>query len=188
MTQETLFEIKIEDEGTEKECHWLLKYHGNERVVKVSEGVEIISYKAFANCDGVEEIHFPKTVRSVCSKAFHGCSALKKIEILRERGVGLSGEAFDGTPTNLEIVFSGTSETWKKCIEPTTVVSHSYDNGWGGGAPGVYTYETTYYPMEHSLRDGFVCHVKCLGDGVELVVSGERRSGGIREVDSPYNR
>lgn len=186
--QEPILGIKVKDEGTEQERHWLLKCHGNERIVEIPEGVDVIACKAFEACNGAEEIQLPKTVKSICARAFHGCDSLKRILILREGGVGLSGEAFNGTPTGLEIVFAGTSETWKKCIEPTTVVSHSYDNGWGGGAPGVYTYETTYYPMEHSLREKFVCHVRCIGDGVELVVTGERRCGGIQEVDSPYNR
>jgi hypothetical protein len=184
---EELFEIQIKDEGTPKERHELRKYRGDERVVKVPENVNTIYFKAFGGCDGVEEICLPAYVRSIDSKAFWGCNALKRITIMR-KSVGLSSEAFDGTPTNLEIVFAGSSESWQNAIKPFTVVSHSYDNGWGGGAPGVYTYETTYYPMAHALKTDFVCHVKCLEDGVELHITGDGRSVGPREISTPYDR
>ncbi|MCM1519244.1 MAG: leucine-rich repeat domain-containing protein [Lachnoclostridium sp.] len=40
---------------------------------------EIFSYSCFAGCENLEKITIPKTVREICSDAFHGCTSLKTI-------------------------------------------------------------------------------------------------------------
>ena len=186
--QENLFEIKVKNDGTTNESRWLINYHGNEKLVEIPEGITGIACNAFSDCGNVEEIVVPKDVKSISKKAFCGCSGLKRIRFLTEDSIGFSEEVFQGIPSELEIIYAGSSDNWKRSIKPHTVTSHSYDNGWGGSAPGLYTYETTYYPMKHALQENFICHVKCLADGVELLVNGEWRSGGIREVSTPYDR
>jgi len=63
--------------------------------VTLPEGLEVIPWGAFEDCDKLTEIGLPSTVREIDSYAFKGCSALKSIE-LPEGLTRIGSEAFEG--------------------------------------------------------------------------------------------
>ena len=54
-------------------------YKGN--TITIDENVEIIDKRAFAGCDGLEEIILPPSLKVLGEEAFEGCSSLFRIDI-----------------------------------------------------------------------------------------------------------
>lgn len=167
--------------------HRLTLYKGNEKTVYIPEEVSAIASGAFPNSPNTEEIVVPASVKTVNSCAFYGCQSLKRIRFLGTEVINLRAKVFDSLPSPLEIVYGGTVEGWIESSQKYEEEQSQYDNGWGGGAPGVYTYIYSYYPMEHSLGEKFQYIVKTLADGKELRLTGKREPFGGRLVSSPYD-
>ncbi|MBR2650285.1 MAG: leucine-rich repeat protein [Clostridia bacterium] len=165
----------------------LKKYNGNEKTVYIPDGVSGIACGAFADSPDVEKIVVPASVKTVNYQAFRGCSSLKTIRFLGTEKIDIKTKAFDELPSPLEIIYSGTLEAWINSSKKYDEEQHEYNGGWGGGAPGVYTYVYTYYPMEHTLGEAFTYTVKTLADGKTFTGTGKREDIGSLLVSSPYD-
>ena len=65
------------------------------RVVRVEDGIVEIGENAFRDCETLEEVYLPKTLRKISACAFSGCRNLKKVYM--EYGLEEIGdEAFSG--------------------------------------------------------------------------------------------
>lgn len=47
--------------------------------IPLGEGLEEIPYQCFYNCNGLTELHFPKSLKRIAAQAFQGCKNLKTI-------------------------------------------------------------------------------------------------------------
>ena len=162
------------------------KYLGTDESVTVPEGVDSISADAFFDSEGVREIILPASLGEVQSGAFNGCLSLERIVFLG-RYAKLSDSAFWGVPSPLKVVYPGTSTEWQAKVAKTTVSENSYDNGWGGGAPGLYSKTYTSNPMGHKLGEDFVIEAFCEGDGVTVRVGGTSSGGRLVSESTPYD-
>ncbi len=80
----------------------LVKYHGNDTVVTVPEGVKKIKKEAFMWNVTIEEVIIPDSVKSIGERCFTGCSKLKKVTL--PQGITeLSDEIFSGCKALKEI-------------------------------------------------------------------------------------
>ncbi len=172
--------------GNKEYEYILVKYLGGDSVVNIPEGVNIISYDAFRDCDIVREIHLPISVNEVRGYAFSACHNLEKI-VFEGRWAKLSDSAFAGVPSPLKVVYPGVSTEWRAKVAKTTVSENSYDNGWGGGAPGLYSKTYTSNPMGHALRENFVIEAFCEGDGVSVEIRGTSAGGKLVSESTPYD-
>lgn len=59
----------------------LVKYIGNDSIVKVPDGIVTIGAAAFENCRSVTEVILPSSVKTIDKYAFFGCRKLEKINI-----------------------------------------------------------------------------------------------------------
>ena len=148
-------------------------YSGDDEIALVPKGVTVIASDAFRN-DGstVREILLPDSVRYLASRALIGC---KNLEVLRinKTEITFGRAVFYNVKSGLTIYFAGSSQEWKKAIQPQSESRNSsYDNGWGGGAPGCYWDEYHLYPMGHEDKEKFTCTVHCAEDGVTLEQKG----------------
>ena len=165
----------------------LERYLGNEKVVRIPDGVLSIKGGAFSDCPDTEQIIIPASVEEVGNCAFSGCGKLKSLHFLGTKKMRIITRAFERLPSPLSIVFSGASAEWLASTAPYEREEHEYDNGWGGGAPGVYTKVYTCYPMAHSAGKDFICKIKCLADKIEITATGEIASNGYRYSQTPYD-
>lgn len=92
---------------------------------------EIFSYSCFAGCVNLEEITIPKTIREICSDAFHGCTSLKtiqcEIEDVYSCNPGFSN--YDATlfvPKGMIDIYS-TVEPWKNFKKIKEISSSSLE-------------------------------------------------------------
>jgi len=60
----------------------LEKYHGNESVVLIPDGVQRIGRAAFQNCQSVKSVIIPESVSSIEELAFAECDALESVQIM----------------------------------------------------------------------------------------------------------
>ncbi|MBQ8618890.1 MAG: leucine-rich repeat protein [Clostridia bacterium] len=59
----------------------LQKYHGNEALVTVPDGVKVIGNAAFQDNQLLEEISLPKGIELIEQQAFAGCHALRRVNL-----------------------------------------------------------------------------------------------------------
>ena len=59
----------------------LKKYIGKDRIVRIPDGVEIVGYKSFENCDWIRKVIFPDSVKKIGEYAFKGCEKLNVLKI-----------------------------------------------------------------------------------------------------------
>ena len=71
----------------------LVYYHGNDRVVKIPEGVKIIIAGAFENKERLVKIELPKSLIEIGRLAFYGCHNLRSINIT-QRIKSIASNAF----------------------------------------------------------------------------------------------
>ena len=173
--------------GSKKYEYILKKYVGGDSVVNIPEGVNVISYYAFRDCDTVREIHLPISIDEVSGSAFSACHNLEKI-VFEGRWARLADSAFSGAPSPLKVVYPGLSTEWEAKVRSTTVSENSYDNGWGGSAPGLYSRTYTSNPMGHALGEKFVIEAFCEGDGKTVMVCGTSSGGKLVSESTPYDR
>ena len=182
-----IYEHVISKSYGNKEYEYILeKYLGRDSVVSIPEGVDIISYHAFRDCETVREIHLPVSVKEVRRFAFSACHNLEKI-VFEGRWAKLSDSAFAGAPSPLKVVYPGVSTEWMAKVKNTTYSQNSYDNGWGGGAPGLYSKTYTSNPMGHALGENFVIEAFCEGDGVSVETRGTSAGGKLIAESTPYD-
>ena len=70
--------------------------------VWIPEGIEVISYGMFANCEQLEKVYLPETVTVIDTYAFSECSSLREIHI-PESVTTINDYAFYNC-TNLEVI------------------------------------------------------------------------------------
>ena len=92
----------------------------NLKEINIPEGVEEIggkmSHGAFENCEKLESITLPSTLKKIEEYAFSRCKGLKQINV--PQGVGEIGKsAFYDCDSLGEITYEGTKAQWKavKC-------------------------------------------------------------------------
>ena len=72
------------------------------QTIKVPDGVEHISTKAFCGCTSLREVTLPDSVTFIHHGAFHDCTSLKSltfppgVTIIEERSVGFQNRFTDG--------------------------------------------------------------------------------------------
>lgn len=89
-TSKNDFEFK-----NKKDSLIVAKYIGNDKIVKIPEGVNQIGQDAFLDCTTVEKIIIPNGVTRICRYAFYGCKNLKYISLPNTLRT-IEGDAFDG--------------------------------------------------------------------------------------------
>ena len=161
-------------------------YEGDDAVVFVPDNVTVVKTASIKNKENLTEIHFPKGVKDY-STAIIGCPSLEALHFHSTCSIHFSGGAFSGIKKPIKIYFDDTSALWLKYIEPWTETESSYDNGWGGGAPGLYTKEYLNTPMHHELGKDFYTEVVCLADGVTLTIYGENAPRKLVKSSTPYD-
>jgi len=60
---------------------YLIKYNGNDKTVKIPEGVTNIASDVFSNNNRIEKVIFSKDVENVWANAFAQCENLKEVEL-----------------------------------------------------------------------------------------------------------
>lgn len=70
-------------------------YGANINSVEISEGVEKIGVRAFANCFDLKDITLPASVSGMEENAFEGCLMLKSVTVKRKEPAVISSTAFD---------------------------------------------------------------------------------------------
>lgn len=70
--------------------------------IRIPEGIEVISWGMFANCEQLEKVYLPETVTVIDTCAFSECSSLREIHI-PESVTTINDYAFDNC-TNLEVI------------------------------------------------------------------------------------
>ena len=92
----------------------------NLKEINIPEGVEEIGGKifhgAFEDCEKLESITLPSTLKKIEEYAFQGCKGLKQINI-PQRVEEIGGRAFCDCDALEEITYEGTKAQWKavKC-------------------------------------------------------------------------
>ena len=59
----------------------LVSYNGCEETVIVPEGVTEIGFRSFSDCDSLEEVDIPGSVRVIAAHAFMRCGNLKSVTL-----------------------------------------------------------------------------------------------------------
>ena len=54
----------------------LKKYVGNDKIVRIPDGVKIVGYKSFKNCDWIRKVILPDSLNKIEEYAFSGCENL----------------------------------------------------------------------------------------------------------------
>lgn len=70
--------------------------------IRIPEGIEVISWGMFANCEQLEKVYLPDTVTVIDTYAFSECSSLREIHIPESVTI-INDYAFDNC-TNLEVI------------------------------------------------------------------------------------
>ena len=162
------------------------EYVGSAEIVCVPDNVNVIESGAFCKNVTLREVHFTESVNSF-SSAFNDCPLLESLYFYSTGTIKFSYAAFAGIDHPIRIYYSGSSELWLKLIAPWTETESSYDNGWGGGAPGLYTTEYENNPMHHPLGNKFFTEVTCLEDGKTITVYGVNSPRRVIKSTTPYD-
>ena len=147
----------------------LRKYRGNESAVFVPLGVKTVDTKAFEGCDAVKEITLPETASVFNHASLGAMPRLEKVTFLGKEKLTTRTMIFYRSVSPLSIVFAGDSETFLKSVAPYTIVDYEYDPDLGRDT----RVSRTYYPLAHSLGDQIVYKVTCLGDGKSFTLKGD---------------
>lgn len=83
----------------------LIEYKGNEKVVRIPDGVETIKKHAFYYTDGMYQVIIPSSVTTIEDYAFYNCSDLLSIVCLNTE-INLNGNAFTYCGNTKERVYS----------------------------------------------------------------------------------
>ena len=59
----------------------LIKYHGDGGDVVIPDGITSIGFKAFSNCENLENIVIPSSVTDISDSAFENCTSLTSVVI-----------------------------------------------------------------------------------------------------------
>jgi hypothetical protein len=164
----------------------LAKYLGSAEFVCVPDNVNVIESAAFYKNVTLREIHFPESMNSF-SSCISDCPLLESIYFYSTDTIKFSYAAFSGIDHPIRIYYSGRSETFLESIAPRTETESYYDNGWGGGAPWLYTKEYEYNPMHHPLGNKFYAEVACIEDGKEFKVFGVNAPRKLIRSTTPYD-
>lgn len=62
----------------------LVKYIGSEKEVEIPDNVTVIGESAFADCDSIESIFVPGSVKKIEDYAFYGCRNLVNVDMEEE--------------------------------------------------------------------------------------------------------
>lgn len=106
--------------------NYLYKYIGDDRIIDIPEGVRVIGERAFSY-RGMEEVHFPSSLRRINHEAFSNCNDLKEV-VLPEGIEVLMSSAFyycksvehivlPSTLRHLECAFYGVSDALRMEID-----------------------------------------------------------------------
>ena len=170
-----------------REYEYILdQYLGNEETVRIPDGVDTLASFAFKGCDSVKEIYVPHSVRKVRSYAFDTCPNLVCIHF---EGYYTSFEdsAFWGVPSPLKVTYVGSSTEFTAATNNSTVTHSSYDGGWGGGAPGIYSETYTKNPRAHSLKEDFIMEVYGIKNDTTVKLNGTVAGGKLVGKSTPYD-
>ena len=63
------------------EYNTLVKYKGNDSIVKIPDGITTIGHEAFEDCKSLTSITIPNSVTSIGDDAFSDCTSLKSVTI-----------------------------------------------------------------------------------------------------------
>lgn len=82
-----------------------------------------IQYDAFRNCDGLRGVKLPESLTVIEDRAFYGCDELEAIYV-PENTHTVQQDAFSGCPRLIHIFYTGTTADWE-ALYPQTITNHT---------------------------------------------------------------
>ncbi len=137
----------------ETEGDILVKYNGEDEIVRIPDGIKEIGKKAFADNKKIRKVFLPDTVEMIGTSAFQGCSDLETVVIGEKSKLNTIGwnafkndtkldvsfakdvatvvdNAFEGIPVKEEPAEEAVAETVEIEPETTTTEAVMAKNGW----------------------------------------------------------
>ncbi len=146
--------------------------HNKSGIVTVNAKTTYILFQAFALCENITEVIFPKGLTSIGDFAFFRCYKLKNISFpnsLKEMGEGTFGYCSSLTKIALPAQVNKIESAFIKCYKLATATVNSNNNTYSSENGVIYNKNKTsivLYPMGKSEKDFYIPNgIKVIADG-----------------------